>query len=389
MSSEDRIWEIFDLIVQGTGDQADAYLDQVLQQCVLWFDAGGGSIFLQNEYTGDYMPAAKAGELARVPWDAVIRPGEGLAGKAIQERHALKVGDPDEDPTLSSISKKRAEIASSMVVPLVNRDQVVGVLCLSRSHDEPIFTDDDLKKSDTLGRYIALAVSNAKMLRLNKEIERMKRLAEIGQLTASIAHEIRNPLTGIKSAAQMILQAPEHAPEFAKMIEGETTKLNRLCDEFLNFAKPLTISTKACKLGDLVFKVSAMHEEDYAGKNVQLITRVADSEPWIELDGPRVEQVVRNLVLNALQASRPGSKVVVEVSPEGRLSVEDEGCGMDAETVKQLFTPFFTTKAQGTGLGLSTCRKIADAHGASLKVTSEPGKGSRFEVAFPVYERAA
>lgn len=389
MSSEDRIWEIFDLIVQGNDDGADAYLDRVLQQCVLWFEAGGGSIFLADEHTGDYVPAAKAGDLARVPWDAVIRPGEGLAGKAIQHRCAFKVGDPSHDPTLSTIRRRRADIASSMIVPLVNRDQVVGVLCLSRSHQQHEFTDDDMRKSETLGSYIALAVSNAKMLRAQKEIERMKRLAEIGQFTASIAHEIRNPLTGIKSAAQMIAQSPEHATEFAKMIEAETTKLNRLCDEFLSFAKPLQIHTKPCRVGELVSKVCAMHHEEFDGKHVGLELDIQDEGHELELDGPRIEQVVRNLVLNALQASTPGNTVRVAVSQVGTLSVEDEGCGMDGETIARLFTPFYTTKAQGTGLGLSTCRKITDAHGAQLRVHSEVGKGSRFEMVFPQYDRAA
>jgi len=215
--------------------------------------------------------------------------------------------------------------------------------------------------------------------RAHAERARLNRLAEIGQMTATIAHEIRNPLTGIRSAAQMVSISPEDAQTFGRVIEQESIKLNALCDEFLDFAKPISIKRKAVNLGELAKRLAAAHFRQFHACKVQLELEIESGEPTIDLDELRIEQVIRNLLLNALQASGPEDVVRVEVRKWG-IAVEDHGCGMSPEIVDRLFTPFFTTKAQGTGLGLSTCRKIVEAHGGLLRVTSNPGKGTRFEV---------
>lgn len=379
MAQLEQIWTIFDLLTQGSDDSAGAYLNQVLDHSLEWFGAGGGSVFLLNETTGEYLPAAKAGDLARIPWDAVIRVGEGIAGSAISKQKPLLINDPDKE----KIYNRTTELSSSMVVPLVTRQEtVVGVLCLSRQADRGAFTQDDLKKAQSLGGYIALAVSNARMLKQHQEVQRIKRMAEIGQMTASIAHEIRNPLTGIKSAAQVIQQNPELAAEFAEIIEQEAVKLNSLCDEFLAFAKPISLSPRPYQLSKLALHVCQLHQADFEAKRVTLVTSIASDEVEVDIDGPRVEQVIRNLILNALQACQPGGKVKVSVSRNGNLTVEDTGNGMDSATVSKLFSPFFTTKSNGTGLGLSMAKKIMDAHEGQIVVTSEPERGTVFQLQF-------
>jgi signal transduction histidine kinase len=214
-----------------------------------------------------------------------------------------------------------------------------------------------------------------------KELDRVKRLAEIGQMTAAIAHEIRNPLTGIRSAAQMVQAAPGEVGEFGGIIEREALKLNALCDEFLEFAKPLSLHVEKLDLLDILQRVC--NEYKYASEKASVrISLMMDScSPKIKGDLVRVEQICRNLLLNAIQASRPGGVVTVKLV-EGKLMVEDEGQGIESEIVQKLFTPFFTTKANGTGLGLSNVRKIVDAHGWQIQVTSQPGTGTRFEVHF-------
>jgi signal transduction histidine kinase len=215
--------------------------------------------------------------------------------------------------------------------------------------------------------------------RAHVETARLSRLAEIGQMTATIAHEIRNPLTGIRSAAQMVSISPEDAQKFGRVIEQESIKLNELCDEFLDFAKPISIKRRPVNLGEVAKRLAAAHYRQFHAAKVHLELEIESSEPTIELDELRVEQVVRNLLLNALQASGPEDVVRLEVRDWG-IAVEDKGCGMTPEILERLFTPFFTTKSQGTGLGLSTCRKIVEAHGGFLRVTSKPGQGTRFDV---------
>ncbi len=220
-----------------------------------------------------------------------------------------------------------------------------------------------------------------------KEIDRLNRLAEIGQMTAAIAHEIRNPLTGIRSAAQMIRELPEAAEEFTGIIEHEAMKLNELCSQFLGFAKPLELNTQPMSITDCLKRVVKLIAPQFKAKQVQMDVQIDAQMPMIEGDPHRWEQVFHNLLLNALQASVAGGTVRFGVTMT-KIWIEDHGCGMTQDQVQRLFSPFFTTKAQGTGLGLSTVKKILDAHGAEISVSSQPGMGTRFEVLLPM-RRAA
>jgi signal transduction histidine kinase len=212
-----------------------------------------------------------------------------------------------------------------------------------------------------------------------QELDRVRRLAEIGQMTAAIAHEIRNPLASICSAAQFVQSDVESAVEFGAIIEKEALKLNDLCDEFLNFAKPLELNLRPLKLNQLVQEVASGHAFEFERAGVQLHIEVDGAEPIIMGDAARLEQACRNLILNALQASKDGDKVEVVVDGTG-FSVKDTGQGMDISVQQNLFTPFFTTKAKGTGLGLSNVKKIVDAHHGRIDLSSTPNRGTTFTV---------
>lgn len=214
-----------------------------------------------------------------------------------------------------------------------------------------------------------------------REFDRLTRLAEVGQMTATIAHEIRNPLTGVRSAARMIKDSPELSLEFADIIEHEAVKLSLLCDEFLEFARPLRMALHPTSLTNLAASVADLIRPDFDAAGVHFDVRLDASDTEIDLDSRRVEQVLRNLLLNALQATPKGGTVILEVK-RGLVSIRDTGCGMTEETVSRLFSPFFTTKTKGTGLGLSMVRKIVDAHGARIDVQSKPGVGTGFEIRF-------
>lgn len=384
MHQTEEIWGLFELVGRTSGDRDRDYFDGILQHVVGVFQADGGSLFLLDADSQSYPLVSKAGDLSQMPWDAAIRAGEGIAGTAITSRQPLLIGDPSKELLLKASTARRKEIASSLVLPLLGpNDDVLGVLCLSRRAIREPFTSDELTKGNGLASYLALAVANARLIRDLQGLERMKRLAEIGQMTASIAHEIRNPLTGIRSAAQMIRSNPELADEFGEIIEHEAQRLNALCDDFLAFAKPLTIAPATCDLGAITRKVCGLFQSQFEKARVQLIVRVPQEPLNREVDEPRLNQVISNLVLNALQASRPGDRVTVSLEHSGRIVIEDEGVGMTRETVDKLFSAFFTTKPSGTGLGLSMVQKIVSAHGGEVKVTSEPDAGSRFELVFP------
>lgn len=214
-----------------------------------------------------------------------------------------------------------------------------------------------------------------------RELARTRRLAEVGQMTAAIAHEIRNPLTGIRSAAQMAQTLSEEAHEFGKIIEEEALKLNALCDQFLEFAKPINLNTQEINLSALIEKTLKLYqaEIEQSGVLVRLIPEVEC--PIIQGDSLKVEQILRNLVLNALQACSEGDEVAI-IWSEKAINICDTGSGMNPDQVSNLFTPFFTTKPKGTGLGLSTVKKIIDAHGWNISVRSQLNEGTTFSIEF-------
>lgn len=226
-----------------------------------------------------------------------------------------------------------------------------------------------------------------KAVEVTSELSRVRRLAEIGQMTAAIAHEIRNPLTGIRSAAQMISHAPDQAEELAKMIEEEAVKLNDLCTQFLDFARPVEPVVSRFDLESLASRLAAVHANEFSECGVELHVQ-GDHHHLVEADKNQVEQVMRNLMINALHATSAGGVVTINVF-DGGFEVIDTGYGMDEDTVKSLFMPFFTTKPKGTGLGLSNCRKIIEAHGGTIEVESQPGQGSRFRVQLAEYLKRA
>lgn len=215
--------------------------------------------------------------------------------------------------------------------------------------------------------------------RHERENARVNRLAEIGQMTAAIAHEIRNPLTGIRSAAQMIRQHPDTLNDFIGMIEEEALKLNSLCDEFLEFAKPISLNRQETTLGEIVQSQIDLMRWSFDEKEVELRGVISFDQPKYHVDSRKIGQVVLNLLRNALDASVAGTSVLCEVK-NGRISVIDSGAGISPEDLGKLFSPFFTTKADGTGLGLCNAKKVIDAHGGSIKVISEIGRGTTFEI---------
>lgn len=382
----DDAWGIFSLSELAEGG-VDAYLQKVAEAAAAEFDATGASIFLSDGQRDVFRLRARAGRHSTVPDKAVIVRGEGVAGRVVTGGTARILGDISAEPDLIDIAPlDSASVTSSLVVPLVDtRDQVIGVLNLSRGKDQRKFQYEDLDRARSLAAMIYLAVANAKLVETLRhetaEAERLRRLAEIGQMTAAVAHEIRNPLTGIRSAAQMVRENPEMADEFLAMIEEEALKLNDLCEEFLAFAKPLELNLQESDLGEVVRSASELSRPDFDQDGVVLTVETGSNVPTMNLDRRRVEQVVHNLLRNARQACKPGGRVTVQVD-EKRLTVRDDGQGVSPAQMERLFSPFFTTKPDGTGLGLSNVRRIVEAHGGRVSAVSEQGKGSMFTVEF-------
>ena len=234
-----------------------------------------------------------------------------------------------------------------------------------------------------------LANANVQIQAAEEAVRRSDRLAALGQLSAGLAHELRNPLGTIKASAEMLSRnlsgENEVAREVAGFITSEVDRTNSLVTRFLQFARPLQVRPEKADLAAALDRSVAMVEREAPGiaiyKNYDL-----DIPPF-PFDAELMERVFYNLALNAAQATAPGGAVTVKTRAAGRMAeiaVIDRGTGIDAKQLDSIFNPFFTTKPEGVGLGLAIVSKIVDEHGGKITVESEPGKGSIFRVLLPM-----
>lgn len=225
---------------------------------------------------------------------------------------------------------------------------------------------------------------------VEEKLTRAQHLAEIGQLAASLAHEIKNPLAGISGAIQIMREAMEpddpHRP-IAGEILNQIKRLDATVKDLLHYARPAPLKFKECLLPDVVGRVLTLLREEPALRHVQIETQHRSHDLVVFADDGQLEQVVMNLVLNAAHATEHGGTIVVRTDASGgaaRLIVRDTGVGMSEDVQRRAFEAFYTTKAKGTGLGLSICRHIVDAHGGTIEIQSEPGEGTSVTVELPL-----
>ena len=233
-----------------------------------------------------------------------------------------------------------------------------------------------------------LSEANRHLSDAQAAMRRSERLAALGQLSAGLAHEIRNPLGTIKASAEMLTKyvpsANPLAQEMAGFISTEVDRTNSLVTRFLDFARPLSPQREIVDLSTVIDRAIAAVKRETQSVLIQR-DFPTDLEPFA-LDPNLIQQVFYNLTLNAAQASPEGATVTMKVKglSEGvEVSVADRGTGIPAANQETIFNPFFTTKPTGVGLGLPIVQKIIDEHGGSLTVESEEGQGSTFRVYLP------
>jgi signal transduction histidine kinase len=235
-----------------------------------------------------------------------------------------------------------------------------------------------------------LSASNTNLVAAQAEVQRSERLAALGQLTAGLAHELRNPLGTIKNSAEMLARRlpveDEIARELSGYISSEVDRTNDLVKRFLDFARPFRLRIAPAELADVIDRAIANVEASAASREVVLLRNDSPDLPAIPIDAQWVERLLTNLLSNAIEACPPGATVTLGARPsEGgvELTVTDNGRGIAPENLANIFNPFFTTKAEGTGLGLAIVSKIVDEHHGRILVESQPGAGATFRVWLP------
>lgn len=290
--------------------------------------------------------------------------------------------DGSEFPVEISLSPLRTEegiLVTAIIRDVTERSQ--SREALRRAHDEL-----EIKIQE---RTAALLKATTENEQFQAQLFRTEKLAEIGQLAAGVAHEIRNPLAGIRGAIEVLVENTlpgEVRQQLMVEILQRVDRLNHAVQDLLEYAKPMSPSKTQISLNDLLESViqGLIHDPQMHGIEVVKHFR---SQVVVNTDPLLVERIMINIFLNAVQAMEHAGRLDITLNQNDEhawVAFTDTGPGIQEEHLDLIFNPFFTTRSKGSGLGLALCKKYMEELGGSIKVTSELGKGSTFLVSLPI-----
>jgi len=230
---------------------------------------------------------------------------------------------------------------------------------------------------------------------LNSEenLQRLDRLANLGTLSAGIAHEIKNGLVPIKTFVELMVQKSDDR-ELALAVERELSRIDSLVSQMLRFSAPKPSTFAPVQVHDVLETSLRLLQHQISGQAISVERQFKANPSRIRGDEAQLQQVVMNLLLNALEAMNSSGTMTISTQVANgdnhthwlRISIQDTGMGIAKENLSRVFEPFFTTKKNGTGLGLAICERVAREHSGKIEAHSETGKGSTFIISLPVIE---
>jgi len=338
-----------------------------------------------------------------------INPGEGITGRAAKQGRTVSVFDVTQDKRNVYIPITGEEEFRSLVsVPLKFRDELIGVINVqTRKPRRFLHTERRLLK--TIAHQVSGLIRNARLyesiLAGKDELEKTQemlvqseKMAALGRLAATLSHELRNPLAGLKGATQLLLRKTEISDErrqYVDLILEEVDRLGRIVDELLLFARPRELRIELVQANRIIEDAILLISPDITTRNIKPHLRLSKL-PGIEVDPDKFKQVIVNILLNSIDAMPEGGDLFVssgilrneaDGSDYASFQFKDTGMGMSAEVLDHVFEPFYTTKAEGVGLGLAICKTIIEEHGGNIEVISYNDgdtPGTLVTITFPI-----
>jgi two-component system sensor histidine kinase HydH len=224
---------------------------------------------------------------------------------------------------------------------------------------------------------------------LQEQLHQAERLAALGEMVAAVSHEIKNPLGIIRSTAELLAARPDADDTQRKLstvITEESTRLNRIVTEFLDFARPQVPGSQECDLREIIEKNLSFLKPELEKKGITVKDNLDERSITLLADRELLYRAFLNIFINSIQSIGDDGKIDVSVEQlrdQYRIEIQDNGCGISRENVKKIFNPFFTTKDKGSGLGLPIVRKIIEGHQGSITIDSEEGQGTKVKVLLP------
>jgi PAS domain S-box-containing protein len=337
----------------------------------------------------------------------MLEDSEHILIQSMRERQAYRVISGMDAPGCADIRHwlKTAEFA---VAPLATRRGPVGIIVADNAITSDEITDLDLEFLQLFASVSANAIENSRLyheleqrlielrkvsLRLKKDQEtmlQMERLSVMGETSAIVAHELRNPLVAIGGFARTLLRSlPSDDPnrQYAKIITEEVARLEKIIFDLLDFIRPQKVTRKLVESDRLVRETVSKFENQLVESNIELVFDLQADNVLIHVNPGEIQQVLQNLLMNCMQVLSEGGRITVRSRLlEGGWQVEvlDDGPGFAADLGDKIFAPFFTTKASGSGLGLTISSQIVKAHGGVLTARNREGGGASFSFILPI-----
>jgi two-component system, NtrC family, sensor kinase len=305
---------------------------------------------------------------------------------------------------LSSAERQMLERLDVRVcVPLLALNRLTGIMLLSSTSKGWSLSEEDLKLLLLLLNQASIAYESAYLSEIQRDrmrrLYRAERLATVGQLAASVAHEIRNPLTAIRSTIQYLQHEfddcnPKHA--LVNGVISEVDRIDRTLDGLLSLTRRTEFMPSKLSLVNLIGQALLLTRTQAQGQSIEILLDEPPQDVYVMADEAQLKQLVLNLVMNAIQAMPDGGRLQFDFGAEYKslespgeqdyavVSIADTGCGIPTENLDKIFDPFFTTKPGGTGLGLSTCYAIVQQHGGDLEISSRENIGTKVSVRLPL-----
>jgi len=318
----------------------------------------------------------------------------------LERREPVAIEDADGDPRVPPQARALTGARAVLVLPLVVRERTIGAAIIIETRGPRRFTPAEVQRAAAIANQLAVAAENARLYedlrksyaelaRAQRQLIQQERLAALGELSAVVAHEVRNPLGVIFNSLgslRRLVRPVGDAKLLLDIVGEEAERLNRIVGDLLDFARPSEPQLRPERLERVVDEaIQTALAQNPQGVEVR---RETDPRlPKVPIDARLVRQAVINVAVNALQAMPRGGQLAVRVRLDGgavALEVEDTGPGIPEEVRHRIFEPFFTTKASGTGLGLAVVKRIVDGHGGELVVHTRPGAGTLFRIRLPL-----
>lgn len=289
-----------------------------------------------------------------------------------------------------ALLKRFDELHAELIVPLLSQQRCLGFFIFQDERAIETYTNADVRRFVSIAGTAAVLLEN---FRAYEELRERERLASVGEMAAGLAHEIRNPLGSIKGAVQYLEDEVDtfgKAGEFFQVIVEETDRLSKVVSDFLDYSRNPILRRQEVDLADLAERTLRQLELDAGRPHLSIRTEFAPGGAVAVADPDCIKQVLINLLQNAVSVLPEGGEIRVRTGeersgdqPVAWVAVADTGPGMDEETASHVFTPFFTTREGGSGLGLSICHRIVETHGGQIDVRTAPGEGAEFLVKLP------